>query len=534
MNSKISRKILSGYIAALLIFLVFASLTLFNGQRINTVTKSLAENKLPGLVAIGDLKNNIQSQKITLYELYATADSVSFNKQYKQEIEVMGSLIDKVSTLLEFQTYQAEIVDSLAKQEQNANSFVSVMTKQGVDWDSARDTLAKFSRSAEDTSDLLNMLSSKVEQATLMEAKDSHRLISQLIIVSITITVLALIGIFFMVIYTRKKIIAPLTMISTRLKGLTASRDISQRLNVETEDEIGDIAREINSLLQEFQNLTKTLDETANNLGLTIKTLTTVSDQTGLSIELQNQQLSSADALSNQISDQVTTITMRAESASEEAKSSAEISSEGLDVVTNNRKVIDGLAREVGTSAQVIDKLGKDSERVIDVLDIIQGIAEQTNLLALNAAIEAARAGEAGRGFAVVADEVRQLSQNTSNATADINEIMNNLRTVVSDANKLMTEARKQADSSVLVAIEAEDKLQSIQDTSQKILVANNEIDTIAHTHQGQVKEIKLYIEGVQVHSGTTTNNVMALKQASGELEALAENLREQISSIKY
>lgn len=534
MNSKISRKILFGYVAGLIIFLVFAGLTLFNGQRINTVTQSLAENKLPGLVAIADLKNNIQSQKIALFELYATADSASFKKQYQQETELMATLLEMVGALPEYQTYQDQITNSLAKQEKNAKSFVSVMTMQDVDWDYARDTLAKFSSSAESTSDLLNTLSTDAEQATLMEATDSRRLISQLINVSIVITVLALIGIYVMVVYTTKTIITPLATISNRLKTLTANRDISQRLKVETDDEIGDIAREINGLLQEFQGLTKTLDETANNLGVTVETLTSVSEQTRGSIELQNQQLSSADILSNQISDQVTTITLKAELASQEANSSALISAEGLDVVTNNRKAIDDLAREVDASAEVIAKLGKDSERVISVLDIIKGIAEQTNLLALNAAIEAARAGEAGRGFAVVADEVRQLSQSTSNATADINEIMNNLRTVVGSANKLMTQAREQADSSVAVATEAEEKLQSIQTTSQKILAANSEIDAIAHTHQGQVNEIKVHMEDVQIHSGTTTNNITDLKQASDELGVLAENLREQISSIKY
>jgi methyl-accepting chemotaxis protein len=534
MNSMISRKILFGYVAGLCIFLVFAGLTLFNGQRINTVTQSLAENKLPGLVAIADLKNNIQSQKIALYELYATADGASFKKNYNQQTELMITLLQMVSELPEYQMYQSQIDDSLAKQEKNAKSFVSVMTRQSVDWDYARDTLAKFSRSAESTSDLLNTLSTEAAQATLMEATDSRRLISQLINVSIVITILALIGIYFMVLYTSKTIITPLTNISSRLKSLTANLDISQRLKVETDDEIGVIAKEINALLQEFQSLTKTLDETANNLSTTVETLTTVSEQTRESIEQQNQQLNSADILSNQISDQVTTITLKAESASEEANNSAQISAEGQEVVTNNRKAIDSLAREVESSAGVIAQLGKDSERVISVLDIIKGIAEQTNLLALNAAIEAARAGEAGRGFAVVADEVRQLSQSTSNATADINEIMNNLRTVVSNANKLMTQAREQADSSVTVAIEAEEKLQSIHDTSQKILTANSEIDAIAHTHQGQVNEIKVHMESVQIHSGTTTNNISDLKQASDELGILAENLREQISSIKY
>ncbi|PCH62290.1 MAG: hypothetical protein COC04_05350 [Gammaproteobacteria bacterium] len=534
MNSKISHKIFAGYIAGFFLFLIFSGLTLFNGQRINTVTQTLAENKLPGLVAIADLKSNIQSQKIALYELYATADSSMFRKRYNQETELMQALLQKVSELPEYQTYDSQISSLLVTQEKTANRFVAEMTMQSVDWDNARDTLATFSRSAEDTSAVLNSLSDEAELATLNQAEWSRQLISQLINVSFAITFLVIVGLYFMTIYTRKNIISPLTNISNKLNSLTANRDISQRLKVETDDEIGGIAKAINGLLEEFQSLTKTLDETANNLSSTVETLTSVSNQTRDSIELQNQQLNAADLLSNQISDQVTTITLKSEIASQEATNSAQISAEGQDVVTSNRVAIDALAREVEDSATVIAKLGKDSEQVISVLDIIKGIAEQTNLLALNAAIEAARAGEAGRGFAVVADEVRQLSQSTSNATADINEIMNNLRTVVQNANRLMGQAREQADASVSVAIEAENKLQSIQDTSQKILAANSEIDTIAHTHQGHVNEIKVHMESVQLQSGTTTSNISALQQASDELGVLADNLRQQISSIKY
>jgi len=534
MNLKIAYKIFAGYIAGFLLFLVFSGLTLLRGQQINTVTQTLAETNLPGLVAIADLKSNLQSQEIALFELYATADGPAFRKRYTQETELMQALLQKVGELPEYQTHESKISESLVIQEKTAKRFVSEMTSQSVDWDNARDTLARFSRSSKSTSELLNVLSEEAEVSTLNQAEWSRDLIQQLINACFAITFLVVIGLYFMTIYTRNNIISPLTNISEKLRALTSKRDISQRLNVETDDEIGTIAKVVNGLLDEFQNLAKTLDATANNLTSTVETLTVVSNQTKDSVEQQNEQLNSADLLSNQISDQVTTITLKAGTASEEANNSAQISEEGREVVTNNRVAIDSLAREVEDSAVVIAKLGKDSERVISVLDIIKGIAEQTNLLALNAAIEAARAGEAGRGFAVVADEVRQLSQSTSNATADINDIMNNLRTVVNNANTLMGRAREQADASVSVAIEAENKLQSIQDTSQQILAANSEIDTICHTHQGQVNEIKVHMESVQLQSGTTTNNIVALQQASDELGILADNLREQISSIKY
>ncbi len=534
LSLNISKKILSGYVFCLVLFLLFSGLTLFNGQRINTVTKNLAEDQLPNMVAISDLNMLTQAQTVSLYELYATAESKPFYKTQKNHIEQEKLLLEKISNLSEYQKYENEIIDKLKQQKQFANSFVKVMTSTRIDWDEARRTLANFANAAKDTANVLNKLANDAESATLLIANNSKNLISQLINMSFIITVLAIIGLFVMTKYTKTQIIKPLEKISAQLNSITEKRDITQRIDIDSKDEIGNTANSVNSLLDEFQNLSKTLNQTVINMGSSVETLTSISQETRNSVNNQNTELQQAEIISNEIVNQVETIVTKAEEASQEANTSATVSKDGREVVTTNRNVINDLAREVEASSGAISNLVQDSEKVIEVLDIIEGIADQTNLLALNAAIEAARAGEAGRGFAVVADEVRQLAQNTSDATSDINDIMNNLRSAVSDTNRLMKKATEQADKSITVANEAEQKLGTIQEATRQILTVNAEIDTVAQSHHNQVDQIKACMVHVQEYSTSTDTNVHQLQDTTNKLTVLAKSLQDHISSIKY
>ena len=176
MKFKVAHKIFIGYIVGLLLFLTFSGLTLFNGQRINTVTHSLAETKLPGLVAIANLKSNIQSRQLALFELYATADSSEFNKKFSHDEELLQDLLLIVSELPEYLDYQSQIMTLITSQQETAKHFVLEMTMEPIDWDNARTTLSNFSRSADETSVLLNTLSREAELATLTEAKWSSQL----------------------------------------------------------------------------------------------------------------------------------------------------------------------------------------------------------------------------------------------------------------------------------------------------------------------------------------------------------------------
>jgi methyl-accepting chemotaxis protein len=534
MRIGIAHKIIGGYVAGLILLLAFAGLTLYNGKRIEATTQSLAQEKLPALIIATSLKSGLQIQKNHLYELYATADRAAFDKRYRLDVEMMQKQLLELSSLPEFLPHEKSLRDLVERQQSLAAEFAAGMGAAEVDWDQARDGLSRFGVAADDMAAELDQVVKAVETNTLSGAADSQRLTGQLMNGSMAVTGLILLGVLAMVGYTVRHVTSPLKRMSADLGDIAADRDLTRRLTQGADDEVGDIARALNNLLDEFQQLARTLSHTAQELGDTVHTLDGVTEATRSGVFEQNGQLRAADAAADEIAAQVAAIAEKAGLAASEADSSAQASRHGREVVISSRDSISSLAQEVQSTSAVIARLEVDSQKVSGVLAIIRDIADQTNLLALNAAIEAARAGEAGRGFAVVADEVRKLSQSTGSATTEIDQIMANLRRVVLDAADLMQRAREQAVTSVGVAGDAEARLHAIQDAAQRILEANREIDAVTGAHQVQVQAIRARMQEISAGAARTEDNIYALQGAAVELGQLAGSLRGQLGSIRF
>lgn len=534
MRLNITQKILAGYLVGFVLLLAFAALTLINGRSIEATTTALADQKLPGLIAMTGLKSSFQAQKAHLYELYATTDRAAFDKRYQQDVADVEALLLAAKKLPEFASHEASLRDMIKRQYALVERFSATIKASDVDWDKARLTLAESSQAADAIGKSLDVLVADGVKETLSEAGTSEYMVNQLITGSMLLTVIIFLGVIAMMFSTTRYVTGPLKQMSVSLGDIAAKRDLTRRLERTSEDEVGDIATAVNNLLAEFQQLARTLDVTAQGLGTTVNALSGVADATRTAVLLQNEQIQAIDGGASAIAAKVGIIADKAGLAAQQAGSSAQASAQGKQVVANSRDSIAGLAREVESTATVIVQLEEDSRQVGNVLSIIRDIADQTNLLALNAAIEAARAGDAGRGFAVVADEVRKLSQSTSNATTEIDLIMANLRKVAQDAAGLMQQAHQHAESSVGVALEAEVKLQSIQEAAQQIFTVNTEIDMVTRDHQRDVQSIRSRAGEMEAGAAATGRHVDALKSSANELAMLAANLRQQISQMRF
>jgi methyl-accepting chemotaxis protein len=247
----------------------------------------------------------------------------------------------------------------------------------------------------------------------------------------------------------------------------------------------------------------------------------------------QQSETSQVVTAMNEMTATVQEVARHATEAAAAASNADHASVDGKKVVLSTMNAIEALSSEVHSAANVISQLEKDSENIGTVLDVIKGIAEQTNLLALNAAIEAARAGEQGRGFAVVADEVRTLASRTQQSTQEIQTMIENLQVGAQSAVKVMDESRAKAEDSVSQAAKAGGSLEEITHSVSQINDMNTQIATAAEEQSAVAEEINRNIVNISEIVDRTADGANQTSIASEELASLAAQLQQLVNQFK-
>jgi len=309
--------------------------------------------------------------------------------------------------------------------------------------------------------------------------------------------------------------------------------DLTVRLNTDSQDEIGDLVFWFNSFIEKLQGVIKNVVETALPLADTANTIQQLSEKNIASFKRQADSVLQSRQSVEEMSQSVAEITTNAADAAEAARNANNEAVNGNQVVEKTVVGIRNLAQNVVESAETINQLQEDTNRVNVVLEVIRGIAEQTNLLALNAAIEAARAGEQGRGFAVVADEVRNLASRTQESTEEINQMLGQLQGAASKAVTMMESSRSSVEESVQSANEAGNSLEVITETvniiadmNGAIAVATEEQHQVSGLMVGHVEDIQACAEEASEASGEIAAVTDRLTQLASELEAVARQFK--------
>lgn len=302
--------------------------------------------------------------------------------------------------------------------------------------------------------------------------------------------------------------------------------DLTVRLTTDSKDEIGDLVFWFNSFIEKLQGVIKNVVDTALPLAETANTIQALSVRTIDSFKKQSDSVIQSRQSVEEMSHSVADITTNAADAAEAARNANNEAVTGNQVVEKTVVGIRQLAENVSKSADTINQLQEDTNRVNVVLEVIRGIAEQTNLLALNAAIEAARAGEQGRGFAVVADEVRNLASRTQESTEEINQMLGQLQSAATQAVTMMKSSRSSVEESVKSANEAGDSLVVITETVNTIADMNGAI-AVATEQQSQISSLMVgHVEDIQACAEEAS-------EASTEIATVASHLTELASDLE-
>nr|WP_226455523.1 methyl-accepting chemotaxis protein [Pseudomonas sp. AF03-9] len=329
-----------------------------------------------------------------------------------------------------------------------------------------------------------------------------------------------------------RQIIIPLNQ-TLKVAERVASGDLSHNLDSARQDELGQLQRAMQSMTVGLRELIGGISDGVTQIASAAEQLSAVTEQTSAGVNSQKVETDQVATAMNEMAATVQEVARNAEEASEAAVAADQQAREGDKVVGEAIAQIERLASEVGNSTVAMGDLKRESDKIGSVLDVIKSVAQQTNLLALNAAIEAARAGEAGRGFAVVADEVRSLALRTQKSTEEIEELIVGLQSGTQQVATIMDNSRDLTDSSVELTRRAGSALASITRTVSTIQAMNSQIATAAEQQSAVAEEINRSVLNVRDVSEQTSSASEETAASSAELARLGIYLQTLVGRFR-
>jgi methyl-accepting chemotaxis protein len=455
---------------------------------------------------------------------------------FQQNIEKLGSVM-KGTTVTREETIELQ---------SRVNNWLSQAAQPEID---ARREMNRFSTSIDDIAIMMEQGKGKLlmdtirarireivaEEEKLIIVRGDQQTASSAIGIGVTIigTLIAIAISSTIAFFIVRGIMQPINATNTILKNITEQGDLTKRVAITSGDEIGEMGEYFNAFVSKLQGIIREIVESATQLSVAAEQMSKVAADTNEGLNRQNSETVQVATAMTEMAATVDEIARNSQNGSDAASSSDREAKSGNQAVSITIKTINELAGDVENSAMILENLKGDSENISAVLDVIKNIADQTNLLALNAAIEAARAGEQGRGFAVVADEVRTLAQRTQNSTSEIENLISALQKGAESAVNAMEQNRTKAAETVEQAAQAGEFLESITQGVSTILDMNSQIAVSSEEQAAVAQEINRSIVSIQSISDETSAGATQTSESSKEVTILGNRLRQLVEQFR-
>ncbi|WNW12231.1 methyl-accepting chemotaxis protein [Pseudomonas sp. DTU_2021_1001937_2_SI_NGA_ILE_001] len=512
--------------ALMLILGVFALLQM---SKIRGATEALAQDSVPAIRELNRINEITLRMRVLSYRLLVNRDPAS--QQKNQELLVMRNqqldqarkayepLLDKPQERAMFKEY----LDLLAGYRQLEERMRSL---------SANGDLESVSRllnsEMTDNADRINAVLGRLVEshtqelgATTADAEQQYQHAFDLVVGLLVIA--TLLTLLFAWRLTRS-ITEPIASALSAAETIAAGK-LNQSIEVHGQDEAGRLLQAMHTMQHNLRDTLLQISGSAGQLASAAEELNAVTDESARGLSRQNDEIEQAATAVNQMSSAVEAVAQNADTTSQASQAATRSARDGRDLVQETLTAIERMSGEVQDSARQVSQLAEQSRDIGKVLDVIRGLADQTNLLALNAAIEAARAGEAGRGFAVVADEVRALAHRTQESTSEIERMVANIQGGTEQAVGSMHNSTQHADTTLNVAKGAGQALDAIHAAVEEINSRNRMIADAAQEQVKASREVDLNLVNIRDLSTQTATGAQQTSAASGELSRLAVGL---------
>ena len=333
--------------------------------------------------------------------------------------------------------------------------------------------------------------------------------------------------------WVSKSISGPLGELRRQIESADQNKDLTVIVNTDSQDEIGQVASAFQRMLERFRIIISDVNHTSGQLEQYATALSNNTELTREGVKVQTRETDQVATASTEMTHAIEEVSRNAQQAADAANDANQETKDGDQVLNQAIESINNLADRINASSDVINRVENDSAAIGSVLDVIRGIAEQTNLLALNAAIEAARAGEQGRGFAVVADEVRSLAQRTQESTQEIQDMIERLQGGAQAAVKSMSEGTDEMSRTLEKATLAGESLKSIASSVELINDMNTQIAAATEEQMSVSQEISRNVVNISDVAKSSEHSVAEVDQASTELKETSSRLSNMVNEFK-
>lgn len=541
-NLTLKQKLILPLTFIILLLVSTSTVIVLTSSKQSVLTDTLNEKVIPNLFVLEDAYRDLYQATSAIQGL-ALADNQTeiehhlfeFKENAYKAIPRMRKSVELVDQGIMPVAYQSEVQHLIKLGEKWLTSYEAMVKQQPVNWERYYEQNSKeFDELFSAVRVQLNVVKEAMESKQSELEKDIATAAHLADLVIKGGTAVVSIAALAMVLLLVRTIVTPVKSIHKAMEQIaTGDGDLRQRIEVNSKDEIGQLAGSFNLFVSKIQTTVAQVVESSSALQREIGNLQTLTSNIENSTTHQQKD---SEVVAAAVHEMQTTSRSVSDNAQEAANASQIANQELLNTNSILESSVDSirqLANEIGRASTVINNLDRDVSNIASVVDVIQGIAEQTNLLALNAAIEAARAGEQGRGFAVVADEVRSLASRTQQSTGEIQAMIERLQVGAEQAVEAMASSTKSGDNTIIQAGEASHALSEILNAISLMNEMNTHIATAASQQSTVSDEVNSNVQGIADSSRVIVDIVEQTQRALTLLREQGGKLDGQVSQFK-